>query len=367
MLDSFLRLLSGERPSDVIWTADISYWVNSQPESEKKEKGWDTEKGYLELCRELQCMPYYWYPKFWAGQLKPGAGIERSSETHDGKMTTQWTTPKGKLVQESRFVDTSYSEAVTRYPVSSEDDLRVLLYLLENSVMKPINQDDFNKRREQWDAYDGVPALGIPRSPLPAFFVEWAGVQNGVYLMLDEEDLVAEVFRLLKAHEEVVLDGVCNLAPPLVHFPDNITSEVYTPYFESHMAEQYGHRVKKLHEAGVRIATHLDGAVRGMLPKLASVGIDAIEALTPLPCGDVDVEEMRGLAGHDDVILWGGVPGAMFAPPFTWDDMRKHVLKVLETWKGQRFVLGVADQVPPNGDISYVKRISELCSEASVG
>jgi hypothetical protein len=45
--------------------------------------------------------------------------------------------------------------------------------------------------------------------------------------------------------------------------------------------------------------------------------------------------------------------------------MRKHVLKVLEAWKGQRFVLGVADQVPPNGDISFVKRISELCAEAS--
>ena len=36
-------------------------------------------------------------------------------------------------------------------------------------------------------------------------------------------------------------------------------------------------------EAGVRAAVHLDGEVRGLLPRLAEVGFDAVESITPAP------------------------------------------------------------------------------------
>ena len=82
--------------------------------------------------------------------------------------------------------------------------------------------------------------------------------------------------------------------------------------------------------------------------------------MTPLPAGDITVDEMTTIAGGDEVILWGGVPGAMFAPPYTWADMEHHIQKVLETWGGRRFVLGVADQVPPNGDVEYCRKIANM-------
>ena len=69
---------------------------------------------------------------------------------------------------------------------------------------------------------------------------------------------------------------------------------------------------------------------------------------------------MRVLAGDDRVILWGGVPGAMFAPPFEWPDMERHVRRLLDLWSGTRFVVGVADQIPANGDIENCRKISEL-------
>ena len=100
-----------------------------------------------------------------------------------------------------------------------------------------------------------------------------------------------------------------------------------------------------------------------MLPKLAAVGFDAIEALTPRPGGDMPVTEMREAAKNDRVILWGGVPGILFAPPYTWSDMEKHVETVLETWKGTRFVLGVADQVPPDGEVEFCRKIARMVRE----
>ncbi len=157
--------------------------------------------------------------------------------------------------------------------------------------------------------------------------------------------------------------------PPLVHFADNLTSEVYTPFFTEHMEERYSRRLQRLHAHGIHCAVHLDGTLKGLLPRLASVGIDAIEAITPQPVGDLSLQAIRELVENASkpgsctlqrVILWGGLPGAMFAPPFTWQDMQRQVQHVLQAWQGAPFILGTADQVPPDGDIDFVRRISEM-------
>ena len=59
------------------------------------------------------------------------------------------------------------------------------------------------------------------------------------------------------------------------------------------MAGGHRRRIERLHAAGVKCAVHLDGTVKGLLPKLIGSGFDAIEALTPKPGGDLDVEEIR--------------------------------------------------------------------------
>ncbi len=102
---------------------------------------------------------------------------------------------------------------------------------------------------------------------------------------------------------------------------------------------------------------------KGLLPKLAEVGFDAIEAITPKPAGDLEIEEIRPTSRSSTIILWGGVPGVMFSPPYTWEDMKAHVARVLRSWRGQPFILGVADQVPPDGDIDFCRRIADLIAE----
>jgi hypothetical protein len=149
----------------------------------------------------------------------------------------------------------------------------------------------------------------------------------------------------------------------VLHFPDNLSSDNFTGYYDRYMSEHYRRRLNRLHDAGIRCAVHLDGTVRGLLPKLAADGFDAIEALTPRPGGDLPVEDMRPVAVNDQVILWGGMPGIMFSPPYSWSDVEKHIDRVLDCLQGEPFVLGVADQVPPDGNIEFVRRISETIKD----
>jgi hypothetical protein len=140
-----------------------------------------------------------------------------------------------------------------------------------------------------------------------------------------------------------------------------------TGFYRAYLEPVYRKRLDQLHAAGIKTAVHLDGRVKGLLPMLVQTGFDAIESLTPKPAGDLDLAEINHLAGSDQVILWGGVPGVLFAPPYTWDDMKSHVMKVIRTWGHRPFILGVADQIPPDGDITFVLRIAELVEGFSGG
>jgi hypothetical protein len=360
MRDSFLQLLNGERPAEVVWSPDLNYWIDGRCSSGRADPHLQTEIGFLELARELRTMPYFWYGKFWVAEPRYDSQIEILNRPDGNRRTITWRTPAGEISAEWTQLEGCWSEAPTRYAVQNERDLEVFLCLLEHRRLEPTNLDDFRQRIELWARYDGVPCIGLPRSPLPGFVADWAGVEHGALLALDYPDKVEEVLRLMTVQEQPVLEAVAELKPPLVHFPDNLSSDNLTTFFAGHMAERYRKRLEFLHGAGVRCAVHLDGMVRGLLPRLAAVGFDIVEALTPKPAGDVDVADVRTLAANDRVILWGGVPGPMFVPPFTWDDVKQHVETLLSAWGNSPFVLGVGDQVPPDGDLDFVRKISDL-------
>ena len=141
---------------------------------------------------------------------------------------------------------------------------------------------------------------------------------------------------------------------------DGYSSDNSASLYDEYMAGGHRRRIERLHAAGVKCAVHLDGRVRGLLPKLVRSGFDTVEALTPKPAGDLELAAIRDLAGSDTLILWGGVPGIMFAPPYTWPQMESHVRRLVECWGDRPFILGVADQVPPDGDIEFCRKIAQL-------
>lgn len=361
-LESFLAMLAGEAARRVVWTADLSYWMDGQRQAGTAPESWDTEEGYLEFHHSLGVMPYYYYDAFWTAEPVYHESVHWTTQTNGNITRRRVETPAGTLEEEQAFLPESACHAIRRHFVRGPEDLPVLRYILEHRRLEPANLRDYPARRELWRRYDGLPCLGLPRSPLPALCTEWAGVETLTYLLMDEPEELRDIATLIEAEQEPILEAVCERAPPLVHVPDNLSSDTFTGFYDDWMAEPYRRRLEKLHRAGVKAAVHLDGSTRGLLPKLAATGFDAVEAVTPQPVGDAQVAEMRRLAGNDTLILWGGMPGAMFAPPWTWDDVHTQLETVLDGWGNTPFVVGVADQVPPDGDIHHCRRIAEALS-----
>ena len=358
--------MRGQKPDCIPWLADIYYYISGNAFLGKAKAEWQTEIGHVKLAAELGTVPYYVYDHAMAYSVEYNDKIVYETVTEGHTKTKAWKTPAGNLLGREIFSPDSLSSAPVKYPVENGNDLKALICLLEHQHLIPANLDTYASRAEMFKKHGGVAPVFMPRSPLSAFMVEWAGVENGVLLIMDYPELVERVLELFEQLEQHIIDAVCKLQPELVHFTDNLTSDVYTGFFEQYMSDRYKRRLARLHDVGIPCAVHLDGMVRGMLPKLAGVCVDAIEALTPKPVGDVAIENMRELAGSQKVVLWGGVPGAMFAPPFSWSDMKKHVLKLLDIWKDSRFVVGVADQIPPNGDLGFCNKIAKLIRDWEV-
>ena len=91
------------------------------------------------------------------------------------------------------------------------------------------------------------------------------------------------------------------------------------------------------------------------------MGLSFIEAMTPAPVGDLAIEEWPAWRGDSDTIFWGGIPGVYFTDLVDEAEFERHVKQVLAVMRTEpRYVLGVADQVPPDGLVRRVKRVREL-------
>jgi hypothetical protein len=77
--------------------------------------------------------------------------------------------------------------------------------------------------------------------------------------------------------------------------------------------------------------------------------------------GDLKWEDLAGKVADSKSILWGGIPGVYFTASVSDEEFDSHIKYLLSIMiKEPRYVLGVADQVPPDGLEYRVRRVAEL-------
>ncbi len=355
------RLLAGLRgePTDVMpWFADLTYWRYAQQLAGTLKPEYEGDEGFVKLHADHNVGYYLGYAAVWSSVQE---NVEVSTETEGRVTTTRWQTPVGEIWGQTKFVPETASSACVKWPVTSPEELRVVRYIADSTQTRPSYERYELLKRLAGD--QGHPTVLPPRSPVSQMLAQWTGAVHLSYLVADAPEELERTLDALGQAADGAYEAILGCDTPFVELPDNLTGEVVTRLFERYQFDYYLRRIEQLHRAGKKVGTHLDGTMHGILPLLARTGLDFVESITPKPTGDVAVEDLRELAGPD-LILFGGIPGAMFAPPFTAEDMRRQVELIIEHhWGSNRFILGVADQVPPNGDMSLVRLVGEWCEE----
>ena len=192
-----------------------------------------------------------------------------------------------------------------------------------------------------------------------------SGIENVVMMHADAPDEINETVRTLKES----LDRACvvSVGSPaeVLMITENLSSEVVGErLFEQYLRDSYIEWSGKILAAGKFSCIHMDGTLAGLLRQVSAIGFSFIEAMTPAPVGDIPVKDWPRYRAGSDTIYWGGIPGSYFTPIVNESEFERHVKEVLSVMrKDRRMVLGVADQVPPDGLERRIRRVSQLVEE----
>jgi len=356
--ERLLTVLKRGKPDRIPWFADLSYIYSSLEERGLLEKKYKGDEGYLNFHMDLGAGICFYAPFLWRTEYAKGI---RYTENRDGDTKTSvWETPRGKIFSREHYSGTSFCWAYTKHFVETIEDLRIMLYIHENAEHFE-NYDAFEKIDRLWNGY-GI-ACGctpISSAPIQKLFSRWAGIENTMAIYVDNTLEFEEILERLAQSENEIFRIICASPAQYVEFPENLSSEVTGKnFFLQYNSPYYVKRNKELHAAGKLTGIHIDGTLSSCLPLLGDCGFDAAEAVTPAPVGDVRLEDLRKTAG--DIIIWGGLPGALFSPLYGEDIFESHLARTIDIAKEDGlFVIGVADQVPPDGLLSRVKKVREF-------
>ena len=272
----------------------------------------------------------------------------------------QIETPLGTLRETWTWLAESFAEAPTEHLVKSAADLPAYRFYFENTRYEP--DFTFAERRRAQVGAMGIVLCYLPKSPLMQLIALDAGVNTVFEIFAEDEAAFRETLEVARRSHDAAASIALESPAEVLMIPENLSSEcVGKTFYEMFMRDYEETWSRRIHAAGKYSCIHLDGTMRGLLRETCSTSLTFIEALTPAPAGDLEIERWAEWAGNSRTILWGGIPGIFFTELVSDKEFDEHVRHVLEVMRSDpRYVLGVADQVPPDGLERRVRRVREL-------
>jgi hypothetical protein len=407
-----LTLLSGGKPDRVPWYGDLDYWATALIGRGERPADFKTSDAYIDWHRELR-VGFYLQGHFPFQTIIENCGVVEWREGNARRRRIE--TPRGTLSETWTWLADSFAEAPTEHLVKGPADLAAYRHLFENTRYVRDYDLAWERRRQVGEA--GVVLCYLPKSPLMQMVALDAGIAAVAEIAADAPDELAETLAVVRGAHDVAAGLALNSPAEVLMIPENLSSEVVGPkFYERYMREYHETWCGEIAEAGKFSCIHLDGTLKGLLRQVASAGFNFIEAMTPAPVGDLAVEQWaewcgsgraRGSAGRNGgtstgrsagggrgagssagaiggagdgtrggsgggaavgtsarSVFWGGLPGVYFTGQVSDAEFDRHTKAVLEVMRSEpRYVLGVADQVPPGGLERRVRRVAELADE----
>jgi len=296
---------------------------------------------------------------YYTGQPGP---IERrfSSEVRVTERRTgdilkrRYDTPHGALFEtEQLTVDRTWRTVA--FAAKTADDLPALCWLLERRAIT-FNEETY-KAGLDFIGDRGYGHFWVPKSPYLALAQQWMKYEDFIYALTDRRGEVEDIMRVIDDSYDQLYEQLtsCDLVK-ILNFGENIAMAYFsTRFFEEYAIPWYEKRAGQLRRAGIFTHIHIDGYFRPLLPYLADLPFDGLEALTPEPQGDVTLEEMCEHMG--DKILLDGIPAVLFLDHHSREELQACTEQVIELFH-PRLVLGISDELPEAGGEEAFDRLA---------
>ncbi|MHC4562365.1 MAG: uroporphyrinogen decarboxylase family protein [Planctomycetota bacterium] len=288
-----LDVAFGRAGGKIIWQPRIGAWLDY-----KRFKGiplpdWCEGKNAHEILREMGVSArLYDFNACFESHEDPAVTHHREV-LDESRVEYTIETPVGNMTAIIHSSEDNFSQRQRKWFVTTEDDLRIATWRAERTTWI-FNQKLYDELVATYGDL-GAPQMYMPRTNVQGLYIDYAGVEGGIMLMYDSPDLVAGFFAALDDSHDRLCDVLKDSPVQLVNFGDNVHADTCSPkLFEKYVLPAYQRRCEKLHQAGKFVFAHWDGNCKALLPYVHDTGMDGVEAITPIPQGDVTLDGRGG-------------------------------------------------------------------------
>ncbi len=351
-----LAAFRGER-APVVWQPRLEHWYNvnkAQGTLPPRYRGMEL----LEVYDDLGCSvrPYHIFNRTIRAIDDPGLKVR--AEERPGQVVYTYETPVGSMEAVERR--TGLAQQRSEFPIKGPEDLPKMEWIVRGRRWEFDREKYEQGLREVGER--SAPMIYIARVSLQRLFLEYMGFENTIFALHDHPQEMERFIQAIEETDDEMYRVVCESPIPIVNLGDNVHSDMLPPpLFERWILPYYQRRAAQLREAGKFSYSHWDGYVRPLLPYARKCGFDGLEAITPVPQGDVTLEEVKEAFGAE-LTLVDGLPATDFLVETPVQELVERTRRVLELF-WPRLVLGISDEISPPGDIERVRLVSELVAD----
>lgn len=350
-------VISGKAGGKILWQPRIGCWYDDKIYLGQELPAPFGGMELPEIYRELGCSNrIYEYNE--AFQLVEDPSIRRSSRTLSQYETEEKIeTPVGTITRIMRGNSSNGGLYPKKWWVETEEDLQVMIYITEHQDWK-WDEDRYQAIFRKWGTL-GAPTMFMPRVSIQNLYIDLMGVEGTVYALMDYPDTVEAFFDVLEKNRERLIRVINQSPVKMINFGDNLHGGLLSDaYFEKYVLPVYQRSCQLLHEGGKFVTAHWDGDTKSLLKYARQTGLDGIEAITPLPQGDVSLKEVKEALG-DGMWLLDGIAAILFNKEYPVEQLLQQAQECIDLF-APKLILGISDELSSYGDIERIRLVGEL-------
>lgn len=274
----------------------------------------------------------------------------------NGRYETHYTTPVGHI--SNCFYFENGAMYTKKHLLEEAEDFQVMTYIARHTDYELLPELFAERQRLIGDR--GIPTPTAPCSPLLETLQVLCGLENTTYMLLDEPEIVEEMFEALHERNKKVYRLLCNLDSPVVFaYEDTSTTLISRAWLNEYALPALNDYADILHNGGKMYITHMCGKLSGFKTDLAAqLKSDGIDSVCPPTTGDLPIWEAR--KAFPNKLLLGGIepPSLVTVPEKQILAYVEEIIERMPTKKG--FILSTGDAVPHGTSIHTLKAIADL-------
>ncbi len=284
----------------------------------------------------------------------------------DENLRTTIRTPKGEITTHLQFNAEMKRTGISipfvkQYPISSVKDFEAVGLIFDHLEVIP-TPEAYARFHERVGERGLAVANGLSlASPMHLILHDLMHMEQFFYAQADEPEALNELAeRMVPFFEKALSAALLSNAEVLFcggNYDDALTPP---PFFKKEIAPWLRKLSERIRAAGKLLLTHCDGENRRLMTQYPACGFDVAESVCPTPMTYCTLAELRAGMGPN-ITIWGGIPAVALLDNSMDEATFEAYLDELfaHLGSGERLILGVSDNVPPDANLARIERIKE--------